>query len=308
MKVARKKAIENYTLIANDYPTLRAARRGPLLPRVRVRAGERPQERALGLLRAHQEAPDSKYIPNAYLAFGELFFNEAQGDPVEVGPRRAGLRRGHQVPAADNKVYGYAWYKLAYVFWNKGELDKSLNAFKKTIEFGVVHTQLPGAAKLADSARRDVIPVYALKGDPAQAYNFLHNISGDPAGSNEKTFKMMDDLGNNYLDTGHYPEAIVLYKDLIGARQVAVAHCVYQAHITEATMAMKSGNKDVIVKAELDNQLEVAHEFKNGSYSRRAEAGVREQDRRARRPRRRWRGTSRPSARRGSAAPATRRR
>ena len=26
---------------------------------------------------------------------------------------------------------------------------------------------------------------------------------------------MMDDLGQNYLDTGHYPEAIVLYNDLM---------------------------------------------------------------------------------------------
>ena len=26
---------------------------------------------------------------------------------------------------------------------------------------------------------------------------------------------MMDDLGQNYLDTGHYPEAIALYKDLM---------------------------------------------------------------------------------------------
>ena len=72
---------------------------------------------------------------------------------------------------------------------------------------GVLEFRLP--------ARRDVIPVYALKGDPAQAYNFLHNISGDASGSNEKTYKMMDDLGNNYLDTGHYPEAIILYKDLM---------------------------------------------------------------------------------------------
>src|SRR5580698_9806465 len=28
-----------------------------------------------------QNSPQSKFIPNAYLAFGELFFNEAQGDP-----------------------------------------------------------------------------------------------------------------------------------------------------------------------------------------------------------------------------------
>jgi len=265
MKLARKKAIENYTLIANDYPNY-----GQLDEVLYYLAYEYEQASDLKNARSVyfdliKKRPDSKYIPNAYLAFGELFFNEAQGDPSKWDLAAQAYAEVIKYPAPNNKVYGYAWYKLAYAFWNKGELDKSLNAFKKTIEFGVVHSQLPGAAKLADSARRDVIPVYALKGDPAQAYNFLHNISGDPQGSNDKTYKMMDDLGNNYLDTGHYPEAIQLYKDLIG-RDKSGRHCLYQAHITEATMAMKSGNKDIIVK-EVDNQVKVAQEFKNGSYS-----------------------------------------
>ena len=52
--------------------------------------------------------------------------------------------------------------------------------------------------------------------------------------------------------------------------------------------------------SELDNQVKVYNEFKNGELHGRAEAGVREQDRRARRPRPRWRGTSRPSARSGA--------
>ena len=182
MKAARKKAIENYTLIANDYPTY-----GQLDEVLYYLAYEYEQasdleERALGLLRAHQEAPGLEVHPERVPRVRRALLQRSAGRPVEVGSRRAGLRRGHQVPAADNKVFGYAWYKLGYVFWNKGELDKALNAFKKTIEFGVVHSQLPGAAKLADSARRDIIPVYALKGDPAQAYNFLHNISGDAGG------------------------------------------------------------------------------------------------------------------------------
>jgi tetratricopeptide (TPR) repeat protein len=265
MKAARKKAIDNYTLIVNDYPNY------PALDEVLYYlAYEYEQANDLKNARSVyydliKKRPDSKYIPNAYLAFGELFFNEAQGDPSKWDLAAQAYSEVIKYPAPQNKVFGYAWYKLAYVYWNKGELDKALNAFKKTIEFGVVHSQLPGAPKLADSARRDVIPVYALKGDPAQAYNFLHNISGDQGGSNEKTFKMMDDLGNNYLDTGHYPEAILLYKDLI-QRDKGGRVCVYQAHITEATMAMKSGNKDVIVK-EIDNQIKVYEGVKVSSYT-----------------------------------------
>ncbi len=102
----------------------------------------------------------------------------------------------------------------------------ALDAFKKTIDYGTQFPQLPNAAKLADSARRDVIPVYALAGSPTEAYNFFKTLSrATRPATTEKTFKMMDDLGQNYLDTGHYPEAIALYKDLMvrdcGERQRA---------------------------------------------------------------------------------------
>ncbi len=265
LKAARKKAIDNYTLIVKDYPNY-----SQLDEVLYYLAYEYEQANDLKNARSVyydliKQRPDSKYIPNAYLAFGELFFNEAQGDPSKWDLASQAYEQVIKYPPPNNKVYGYAWYKLAYVFWNKGEMDKALNAFKKTIEFGVVHNQLPGAAKLADSARRDVIPVYALKGDPKQAYNFFKNISGDQGGSSEKTYKMMDDLGLNYLDTGHYPEAIDLYKDLI-VRDKGGRHCIYQAHISEATMAMKSSNKEAI-KAEIDNQVKVYNEVKNGNYT-----------------------------------------
>lgn len=265
MKAARKKAIANYQIIVNEYPNY-----GQIDEVLYYLAYEYEQANDLKNARSVyydliKKAPQSKYIPNAYLAFGELFFNEAQGDPSKWDLAAQAYTEVTKYPAPQNRVHGYAWYKLGYVFWNKGELDKALNAFKKTVEFGVVHKQLPGASKLADSARRDIIPVYALKGDPAQAYNFLRNISGDAAGSNAKTFKMMDDLGMNYLDTGHYPEAITLFRDLM-MRDKGGRHCAYQANITEATMAMKASNKDAIVK-ELDNQLKVHNEVRKGSFS-----------------------------------------
>jgi tetratricopeptide (TPR) repeat protein len=266
MKAARRRAIELYTLLASDYPT------HPLLDEVLYylayeyeQAGDLKNARTV-YYDLIQRAPQSKYVPNAYLAFGELFFNEAQGDPSKWDLAAQAYTEVVKYPPPANKAFGYAWYKMAYVFWNKGELDKSLNAFKKTIEYGVSNPTLPGASKLADSARRDVIPVYALKGDPDKAYAFLHGISGDPAGVNDKTFRMLDELGTNYIDTGHYPEGIVVYRDLI-SRDRSGRVCGYQAHITDATMAMKSSDK-VAIKAELEKQLEVAAAFRSSSYDK----------------------------------------
>jgi tetratricopeptide (TPR) repeat protein len=200
------------------------------------------------------KTPNSKYISNAYLAFGELFFNEAMSDPSKWEPAKQAYQKVIAKPPPDNKVFGYAWYKLAYVFWNQGDLPHALDAFKKTIDFGTQFAQLPNAKKLAESGRKDLIPVYALAGSPTDSYNFFKNLSGDAAGSTDKTFKMMDDLGQNYLDTGHYPEAIALYKDLMVRDNASDKQCEYQSHITEATMAMKSGDKNAIVM-ELLNQF-----------------------------------------------------
>jgi tetratricopeptide (TPR) repeat protein len=211
-----------------------------------------------------QNWPQSKFIPNAYLAFGELFFNEAQGDPAKWDLAEKSYLEVTKYPPPDNKVWGYAHYKLGYVYWNKGDFARAMSEFKKTIEYGQQYTQLPNAAQLAISARRDIIPIYALAGDPKKSHDFLRPLSGDATGSTEKTFKMMDDLGQNYLDTGHYREGIELYQDLM-TRDRGPKYCVYQGHIAEATLAMKSGNKELIM-GELGRQLDVHNKFQGEGH------------------------------------------
>jgi len=266
MNGARTKAEQYYGLIKNEYPNY--SKLDEVLYYLAYeyeQANDNANARKV-YLELINKRPDSKYIPNAYLAFGELFFNEAQGDPSKWDLAAQAYTEVIKFPPEKNKVYGFAWYKLGYVFWNKGDFEKALNAFKKTIDWGVTYSQQPGAVKLAEAARKDTIPVYALRGDPGAAYNYFHNISGDAAGSNDKTFKMMDDLGINYLDTGHYPEAITLYRDLMARDHNGDKRCLYQSHITEATLAMKSGQKDS-VKVELDAQAKSYNEFKAGNHS-----------------------------------------
>jgi tetratricopeptide (TPR) repeat protein len=197
-----------------------------------------------------QKQPNSKYLPNAYLAFGELFFNESSSDPSKYEPARQAYQKVVATPPPGNKVYGYAWYKLAYVFWNQGDLPHALDAFKKTIDFGAQFAQLPGASTLADAARVDVVPCYAAAGDPSASYNFFHNLSGDASGVTDRTFKMMDSLGLAYLATGHFPEAIALYKDL-GARDKNGDQGCYRRKVDQATAAKGGGAKPELTACRL---------------------------------------------------------
>ena len=126
-----------------------------------------------------QKAPQSKYIPNAYLAFGELFFNEAQGDPIASGisPRSA-YKEVIKYPPPNNKVYGYAHYKLAYVYWNKGEFPRALDEFKKTIDYGVQFASIPERrAARHRSASRSRAGLRAL-GPPRRSVQLLQEPLG----------------------------------------------------------------------------------------------------------------------------------
>ncbi|MEQ9318621.1 MAG: tetratricopeptide repeat protein, partial [Polyangiaceae bacterium] len=205
----------------------------------------------------------SRFVPNAYLAFGELFFQEAQGDPSKWPIAGNFYKEVLKYPPPDNKLWGYGAYKLAYVYWNQGEYGQAIDEFKKVIDFSKKYASLPNAKGLGKSARRDIIPVYALAGDPGKAYTFFKPLTAK--NSDGETYEMMEDLGQNLLDTGHYPEAIVLYKELLKRQPRGAKSCVYQAHITEAVMASKSGDKVPIV-GELKKQLDVYETFQKSSH------------------------------------------
>ena len=123
------------------------------------------------------------------------------------------------------------------MFWNKGEYANALNEFKKVIEYGEQFTDVPNASQLAKAARRDMIPVYAVSGAPDKAFNFFKPVSGDKGGEQVKTVGMLNELGLAYLDTGHYKEGIVLYRDLL-SRDPGAKGCFYQGQITTASSAI----------------------------------------------------------------------
>jgi len=266
---ARSSAIRYYTLISNEYKTY------PQLDEVLYflayeyeQAGRSDDARRV-YFQLINDAPQSKYIPNAYLAFGELFFSEAQGDKSKLELARQSYMKVLDYPPPNNKVWGYAQYKLGYVYWNLGsdkDLPQALSAFKKVIEYGNQYGSQPGVAALQQSARKDIIPVYTLVGRPEAAYGFFKPVSGDSGGDSSRTYKMMDELGLSYIDTGHYAEAIALYEDLL-RRDRGDNSCKYQSHIVHATMAMKGGANKQAVYSRMEDQARNYREFKGANHS-----------------------------------------
>lgn len=176
---AREEAIRYYSLLVSDYsgvpsPDFPASPPPayPLLDEVDYYLAyeyERAGDAANARRRYYDlivKMPGSKYVPGAYLAFGEMFFDEAQADPSKWELAKQAYLKTIAYPPPGNRVYGYAWYQLGHVFGNVGEPPQALNAFKKTVDFATEFPLLPGSDALAQAARDDIIPAYALAGEP----------------------------------------------------------------------------------------------------------------------------------------------
>jgi len=264
-EAARSSAIKYYSMMKDQYPNYSKLDEVLYYLAYEHEQGKDYQNARKVYFELIEKSPQSPYIPNAYLAFGELFFQEAQGDPSKWDLAAAAYGEVIKFPPPKNKAYGYARYKLGYVHWNKGEYPQTLNEFKAVIEFGDKFSDLPNAKQLQKSARRDLIPVYAASGAPTKAYTFFKPLAGDSGGSDEKTIEMMNELGFAYLDTGHYPEGIALYQDLM-TRDKGDRYCHYQTQITTAVSAMKSSDKEAIRK-EMDKQVDLRNAYLKDKHS-----------------------------------------
>jgi tetratricopeptide (TPR) repeat protein len=238
---ARAKAIHFYSVIRTEYPSYPQFDEVLYYLAYEYEQASDMQNARKTYFELVQKRPDSKYIPNAYLAFGEMFYQDATNDPSKLDLAAQAYKEVIKYPPPANAVYGYAWYKLAWIATTQGETEKALNGFKKTIDFGTSFAQLPGAGALASAARKDIIQPYAQKGNPSYAYNFFRTVSGDVSGSNDKTFEMMQSLGQAYMDTGHYADANILFKDL--AIRDAAHACRWQVFADYTSKAAQSGGK-----------------------------------------------------------------
>ena len=219
---ARHKAIKYYQALATKYPTFCVSPGVHCGDEVlyhlayeheQARSEEDARRVYLDLVK---QFPQSTYLPHAYLAFAEHLFVEAQSDASRFALAEQAYRKAAEaVPPPENAVWGYAHYKLAYVYWNQGDTVRALVELQDVIEFATRFPSLPNAERLGVTARRDLVPVYALKGDPEKAFEYFKPLSGDPAGDARRTLAMSVDLGQSYLDTGHYKECVLLDLDLL---------------------------------------------------------------------------------------------
>jgi tetratricopeptide (TPR) repeat protein len=155
--------------------------------------------------------PDSGYMPNAYAAFADMFLGEAPSDPSKLSLASQAYMEALKYPPPTNAVYGYAWYKLGQTYAQKSDDAKAMNAFGRAIDYGTQYSTLPGATRIADAARDDLVFVYAKAGKPEAAYNYFRRVAADDT----RTIGLVFKLGGAYYDNGKYADALRIFDDLM---------------------------------------------------------------------------------------------
>jgi TolA-binding protein len=166
--------------------------------------------------------PNSKYVPEAHLVFGEYFFEAAQ-----LADAEARYRMVLRFPKSD--VFAYAAYKLGWVQLQLQRYQEALESF-----FQVAQTTRSDAKQAAmhRAAVLDFVRAYAEVGKADKARPAFQRV--DPAMADE----MLEVLAQLYLDQGKLDRASYLHQELIKGTPRSERVCEWQYRIARSVLSM----------------------------------------------------------------------
>lgn len=151
----------------------------------------------LQYLQVIQNFPTSPIIPFAYLAFGEMFAEEAAQDPSKWALAQQAYRKVLEYPPDQNTSYTYTLYRLSETSHAQGEEQQALDHARKTIEAAKKLRQ-PCAEFLIPKAQILAVEAYSKVGTPSRAEAFFTSLGADEV----EVGKMLQLLADEYQRAG----------------------------------------------------------------------------------------------------------
>jgi TolA-binding protein len=192
----------------------------------------------------------SKYLPDAYLAVGEYYFNGSKGRRDQLDKALENYKNAAKF--TDNAVYGYALYKMGWCHFNMSDFDKAMDQFKSVVLFaefaGTEEVEGKKGSKsnrtgLAKEARNDYVRAYSRGGGgPTEAKDRFAKLAKNP----EDQRTMMKQLAGLFYEDGKDREAAVAYNMLIGERPLSPEAPGFQSRIVDCVM--RANNKQITVQ------------------------------------------------------------
>jgi cellulose synthase operon protein C len=185
-----------------------------------------------------QRYPQSKYVADAYLAFGEYYFNNSKGQRPELLKALSAYKKSASFP--ENKVYLYALYKEGWCYYNLADFPQALEMFKSVILYADIASSTSSGNKLrlARDARRDYVLAYSRYGNPLAAKDDFQKVGGV-----DNWWAMLKGLAGLYYDDGNDKASVLVYRQLIRERPLSPEAPFFQGRIVDA--AMRVGIKKI---------------------------------------------------------------
>jgi tetratricopeptide (TPR) repeat protein len=110
-----------------------------------------------------KEYPNSKYIPDAYLGFGEYYFENAKLDKALMGYKKVAEYK-------EAEIYPYALYKQGWCYYNLHEWDKAKEMFQSVVYLYDIESEVTGKKiEIRKEALNDFTLTYSHHGSASAA-------------------------------------------------------------------------------------------------------------------------------------------
>jgi TolA-binding protein len=180
--------------------------------------------------------PNSKYVPEAHLAFADYYFEQNQLADAEA-------RYKMVLKFPKSSAYWYAMYKMGWIHLNLQRFQEALETF----------FQVASATKndkkqevLNRAAKKDFVRAYAEIGKADKAFDAFKRVD------NKFAFDMLAILADLYLEQGKSDKAIYVYRELMKQAPTNKNVCLWQYNVAHASLSMVGANNADKV-AEIEN-------------------------------------------------------
>ena len=238
-----KLATEQYTKIVKEYPDFERSDEVLFFLGTYLMEEGQGHKALVAFKRLVQKYPKSKYMPDAWLAFGEHYFNNSKGKRADLEKALEAYKKAAEYP--ESQVYAFALYKQGWCYFNLSDYPNAKDKWKAVVLYG----ELAGANavekdgkksknSLIREARTDYVRAFSREGDVMLAREDFSKVATNP----EDRFAMMRTLANMYYGEGKDREAAITYNSLIKEKPLSPEAPGFQGRIVDIVLRM--GNKE----------------------------------------------------------------
>ncbi|MBW1808334.1 MAG: tetratricopeptide repeat protein [Deltaproteobacteria bacterium] len=218
----RQKAIDLYKKIANTYTSFPGRDQVLFYLAYSLWDIEKYKEALTTYRQMIKAYRNSKYVPDAYLAFGEYYFDQAKLDKALMAYKKVAEFK-------ESPVYPYSLYKQGWCYFNLHEWSKAKDMFQSVVYLADIEKGTTGKKRIEvrKEALQDFTLTYSHEGSATAAPRVFKRLA--PKEGND----MLISLAGMYFGDGQDKKAILLYTYLIKQAKCSAEVPFYQGRVVD---------------------------------------------------------------------------